>query len=568
MGRGAREGQQTTSFFLPVSSGNKKGPCFLSRGSEGPELSCLLFVWFLQASTYGNNMGFCTAPWSLDSQEWSHWEGGDCSPCDLDNLQFNAQQEEARSPQLRWQPQDALYRAWSLGGHLPTRWPPQPAPKDAGGGGGGGRSQDHEWLCTDFAPSAIAGAGLHLPSTLLPLGCISAHFGAVIPARCTEKGERSRPWSLFELQLGKAPKYLHAQLEMHTYTYRHGSLEVPASRGTPLRGRSWKDTPPHTPRKIPARLSSVPRPPPAPLQTLTPPANLQLPEPTLQDAAHPSPPICSQTQGWGRTGGPRGETVVAGASPTHPLPLSTHSTAASTANRSAFMVGPAEMRRAAGCAQGWRQGRAPGVGKGQRPRPAGRPLPRTAFPHRLPRPRPVSFPRSGEPGPGKGAVSVAPVLASLPPPPPLRGLRATREQSQLSPRPCLKCFFHPPFGSLSNFPEGRDGSRRAACMPDAAHPFPSATPCIHGSLHPEDLLRPCLPPLLHASSFTDPLRTHPTPIHSQPPYTCPCPACANACVQDSLRAWISCIREPPNARDPCMHDPPSACTAPMQDPSR
>lgn len=290
-----------------------------------------------------------------------------------------------------------------------------------GVGVGGGRSQDHEWLCTDFAPSAIAGAGLHLPSTLLPLGCISAHFGAVIPARCTEKGERSRPWSLFELQLGKAPKYLHAQLEMHTYTYRHGSLEVPASRGTPLRGRSWKDTPPHTPRKIPARLSSVPRPPPAPLQTLTPPANLQLPEPTLQDAAHPSPPICSQTQGWGRTGGPRGETVVAGASPTHPLPLSTHSTAASTANRSAFMVGPAEMRRAAGCAQGWRQGRAPGVGKGQRPRPAGRPLPRTAFPHRLPRPRPVSFPRSGEPGPGKGAVSVAPVLASLPPPAPAEG---------------------------------------------------------------------------------------------------------------------------------------------------
>lgn len=173
MGRGAREGQQTTSFFLPVSSGNKKGPCFLSRGSEGPELSCLLFVWFLQASTYGNNMGFCTAPWSLDSQEWSHWEGGDCSPCDLDNLQFNAQQEEARSPQLRWQPQDALYRAWSLGGHLPTRWPPQPAPKDAGGGGGGGQEPGSRValhrLCSISHCRGWAPSPLHPPSPRLHL---------------------------------------------------------------------------------------------------------------------------------------------------------------------------------------------------------------------------------------------------------------------------------------------------------------------------------------------------------------------------------------------------------------
>lgn len=34
--------------------------------------------------------------------------------------------------------------------------------------GGCSRSQNHEWLCPDFAPSAIAGAGLPLPSTPLP----------------------------------------------------------------------------------------------------------------------------------------------------------------------------------------------------------------------------------------------------------------------------------------------------------------------------------------------------------------------------------------------------------------
>lgn len=57
----------------------------------------------------------------------------------------------------------------------------------------GSRSQDHEWLCPDFAPSAIARAGLHLPFTLLPLGCISARFGAVIPARCAVWGNGAGP---------------------------------------------------------------------------------------------------------------------------------------------------------------------------------------------------------------------------------------------------------------------------------------------------------------------------------------------------------------------------------------
>lgn len=51
------------------------------------------------------------------------------------------------------------------------------------------------------------------------------------------------------------------------------------------------------------------------------------------------------------------------------------------------------MRRAAGGARRWRQGRAPGVGKGRRLRPAGRARPPRRLPPPPPRPRLVSFPR-------------------------------------------------------------------------------------------------------------------------------------------------------------------------------
>lgn len=108
---------------------------------------------------------------------------------DLANLQFNTQQQEAHSPQLQWQPQECSTGPFPLGVTSPHAVNPRLSLWMLGNG----RSQGHKWFCPDFAPSAIVGAGLHLPSTLLPLGSISAHFSAVIPARCTERGSEAIP---------------------------------------------------------------------------------------------------------------------------------------------------------------------------------------------------------------------------------------------------------------------------------------------------------------------------------------------------------------------------------------
>lgn len=116
-------------------------------------------------------------------------------------------------------------------------------------------SKNHKRFCPDFTPSAITGAELHLshPPSSLPLGSISAHFSAVIPTRCSKRGERSHPCSLFELQLGKAPKYRRTQLEVHTY---NTGTEVPAARGILLRGLA--KIPPQNLRQPPARLNPAP----------------------------------------------------------------------------------------------------------------------------------------------------------------------------------------------------------------------------------------------------------------------------------------------------------------------
>lgn len=170
-----------------MSSGDKKGPCFLSR-----ELSPLVFVWPLQASTYGNNMGFCTAPRSLDGQKWSRREGGDCRPCYLDNLQLNAQQQEEHSPQFG----GAAPRR-SLHGTIPWGSPPHALATAACPEGcwGWGVQQKPESRVALPRLCSISHCRGWTPSPLRPppLGCISAHFGAVIPACCTAKRERGRP---------------------------------------------------------------------------------------------------------------------------------------------------------------------------------------------------------------------------------------------------------------------------------------------------------------------------------------------------------------------------------------
>lgn len=129
-------------------------------------------------------------------------------------------------------PRRCSIRPCPFGVPPPTCWPYQPVVKNAGEQ----QQLNLKRFCPDSTPSAITGAGLHLtpsPPILLPLGSISAHFSAVIPTCCSERGERSHPCSLFELQLGKAPKYRRAQLEVRTY---NTDTEVPAARGTLLRG--------------------------------------------------------------------------------------------------------------------------------------------------------------------------------------------------------------------------------------------------------------------------------------------------------------------------------------------
>lgn len=157
-----------------------------------------------------------TAPRSLDSEEWMESTG---KRRGRQALRLGQLGSSAHSSRDRVLPRFGGSARMRPTGHCPfgvtaPRTGHRRRPRRMLGGGS--RSHNHEQLCPDFAPSAIAEAGLPLPSTLLPLGCISAHPSAVIPPGCAEKGERSRPCSLFELQLGKAPGYPPAQPEMLT----------------------------------------------------------------------------------------------------------------------------------------------------------------------------------------------------------------------------------------------------------------------------------------------------------------------------------------------------------------
>lgn len=95
---------------IPLGRGNGEGsehPASSQRTSKGwqsSELSCLFFVWLLQATTYGNNAWFLHSPeefWIV--RNGVHGEGRDGRPCDLGKL--NTQNSETAQ------------RASPLGGH-------------------------------------------------------------------------------------------------------------------------------------------------------------------------------------------------------------------------------------------------------------------------------------------------------------------------------------------------------------------------------------------------------------------------------------------------------------------
>lgn len=182
-------------------------------------------------------------------------------------------------PKLWWQPQDVLHRIQSLGGHHPTRWPPQPGPEDAGVRITSGSAQT--WLHQPL-PGSIS------PPPSFPSGCISAHFGTVIPAGCAAKGERSQPWSLFELQLGKSSEIsARTAGDAHLHTEARKPRSSCFKRVTAV--RQGLERHPLTPQQTSAGLSSLYphalRNPHSPLQTF----NFQSSPRKTQSTPPPSP---------------------------------------------------------------------------------------------------------------------------------------------------------------------------------------------------------------------------------------------------------------------------------------
>lgn len=420
----------------------------LSRGWESSELSRLLFVWLLQAATYGNDTRFCTAPRSSDSQEWGRWGRRGWQGLRLGQL--GSFTHSSNRNRVLWQPRRAL----SLRGHRATRRPRRML-------GGGSRSQNHQRLCPDFAPSAIAGAELPLPSTVLPLGRISAHPSAVIPAGCAEKGERSRPCSLFELRLGEAPGYLSTRAAGDAHLFTHAGKPRSSCFRRDSAARQELGSHPRIPLRTGTRLSAAPPTPFQPLYPLQTSNFHSLPCHTH----HSQPPQFAlkrrAAEGLENLGGGGGEAMVAGAS----LSLTSfHAQHRGQHGEQESLHGAddvaGEMRRAAGGAQGWRQGREPGVGKGRRLRPAGRARPPRRLPPPPPRPRLVSFPRSGEPGPGKWRWEERVGMAAA-------GRWGTEPAF---PQPCPKRLFPAPFRVVSVFLNKETGVGGAACVPDPTHP--------------------------------------------------------------------------------------------------
>lgn len=278
---------------------------------------------------------------------------GTGGPATWATWQLSTQQQEP----LLFSPGSAAAPGCAPQGIVPSG-SPRPAPGTAGGPEGCSEGAAGTTVTSSSALTLLhqplPGLGCLPPSTLLPLGCISAHPSAVIPAGCAEKGKRSRLRSLFELQLGKAPGYPPAQPEMLTYAYRRGSREVPASGGTLLRGRSLKDPP--ASRSEPERGSAL-----CPQPLFNPYIPYKPPTSTAKPATRITPPTPNLLSGEGP-----GKEMVAGAS----LSLtSLHAQHRGQHGEQERLHGAddvaGEMRRATRAARGWRQGRAPGVGKGR-----------------------------------------------------------------------------------------------------------------------------------------------------------------------------------------------------------
>lgn len=352
-------------------------------------------------------------------------EGGDGRACDLGNLAVSHTAATGTA------------FSGSPAGHCPLGvTAPLAGPEGCSEGAAGARITSgsaltllHQPLpglsCLSPPPSFPSAASQPIPAPLSRLAAPKRGSGAG-PALCS-----SCDWEKLQ------DIYPPAQPEMLTYSHMRGSPEVPASGGTVLRGRNWEATP--ASRSEPERGSALrPQPLSNPCIPYKPPTSTAYPATRIT----PNPPNLLSNAGllrdwriWGAGGGRRwwrGHPF--------PLPLSTHSTAASTASRRAFMVrtmwpercaGRPEERRAGGRAgsRGWGKG----GGSAQRVGPG----PRAASPLRLPGRASFRFPARENRARGSGGGRNVSAWQRL----------ADGEQSQLSPSRAPKGFFQPPFGS-------------------------------------------------------------------------------------------------------------------------
>lgn len=156
----------------------------------------------------------------------SRLEGKDCRPSDLENLQFSAPATGSTfSPSFGGNPKMCFTGYSPLGATTPHVGHRSLARRMLESGSRVSLprlgSISHCRAPSPFHPPSLRAASQPISAPLSRLAAPQRGSG-VSPGLCS-----SCNWE-------KAPKYLHAQLEMHTYTQRHGSPEVPALRGSLL----------------------------------------------------------------------------------------------------------------------------------------------------------------------------------------------------------------------------------------------------------------------------------------------------------------------------------------------
>lgn len=174
-------------FFLTHVLRKQEGRVFPELGAQRGQNSpvCSLFgfskhrhmeaIWFVFLVFF-----FLHSPVEFGWSEMGvDWKARIADPATWKTCSSVPQQQEAPSPQ-------ALVATPRCASQDTVPWGPPPHTLATAAWPGECWSQDHECLCPDLAPSAIA--GLHLPSTLLPFGLHLSPFRHRYPGWLRRKG--------------------------------------------------------------------------------------------------------------------------------------------------------------------------------------------------------------------------------------------------------------------------------------------------------------------------------------------------------------------------------------------